>query len=150
MRKVVVQTRVLEGRVWAPADSHAAEPLDGAVVSVVVTGGSTPYHQVRYDVVWRNGTAVATHYRSFVNYDESLHALRLVRRPRFEKLLHTVRQLGIWELSDSPIPSVSMAGIRYEVEVSQGGKSHRFVVNDPSAQADRRYQAVVFGWAIPW
>ncbi len=143
MRTFVFQAMFVVVLVLAPPNSNAAEPLDGALVSVVVTGGTTPYHQVRYDVVWRNGTAVATHYRSFLNYDESLHALRLVRRPRFEALLKTVRALGVWELEDSAIPSVPMAGIRYEVEVAQGGKSHRFVVTDPAAQEDRRYHDVV-------
>jgi len=126
-----------------PASAYGADPLDGAVVSVVATGGATPYSQVRYDVVWRNGTAVATHYRSFVNYEESLHALRLVRRSRFVQLLKTVRGMGIWALSDGPAPAVAMAGIRYEVEVAQSGKTHRFVVHDPDAQTDRRYAAIV-------
>jgi hypothetical protein len=120
-----------------------ADPLDGSLVSVVAVGGFTPYNQVRYDIVWRSGTAVATHYRSLINYDESLHALSLVRRKRYEQLLKAVRSAGAWSLPDAPKPAISMAGIRYEVEVVYGGKAHRFVVHDPNAQADPRYAQII-------
>ena len=120
-----------------------ADPLDGALVAVRVVAGFSPYSSTQYEVLWRGRVAVASHYRTLVNYDEPLHGMRLVPREGFVALLDAVERDGAFALPDAPTPGTAPAALRYEVEVRRGKRHHVFRVSCPDAQADPRYDRIV-------
>lgn len=121
----------------------ADPPLDRSLCSVRVVGGMTPYRLVTYEALWRGPTAVASHTAVLVNYEETLQQMRLIEQPAYEKLLADVESAGAFELPDAPEPPHVLGGLRYEVEVQRGSRSHTFKVSDPSDQPDPRYRRIV-------
>ncbi len=130
----------------AAAETPPADPLEGALVSLKVTGGFTPYRSVSYEVLWRGRTAVVNHYRSLVNYDEALHEMRLCEREELQRLLKDLSDAGALTLPSAPTPKVRVGALRYEIEIRPGGakgKVHTFTVDEPDAQPDPRYARIV-------
>ena len=126
----------------APPD-EPADPLEGALVSLRITGGLMPYRRVSYEVLWRKRMAVASHYRALVNYDEALSNMKLVPTEDFVALLDRLGREGAFDLPDAPPPGRSVGAQTFELEVRRNGKTHLFRVTEPTGQPDARYAATV-------
>ncbi len=108
--------------VGSTAESPPEHPLDDSFVSVRVVGGFSPYRAVSYEVLWRAKVAVAGHYRGLVNYDEAMHAMKLVPTGEYTKLLDQLAKDGVFELKDAAQERPEMGALRYEIEVRHGAR----------------------------
>lgn len=114
----------------------------------VETPAPTPFSLVRYEVVRRGRATTAVHRRGLPGYDEPLHGMGLLVREEAEAVWRLLREVDALSLPDRAPPTGDARegrgmGLTWSVELSLGGKSHRFRVHDPINAPDRRYHRLV-------
>ena len=113
-----------------PDNSGGSPPEEH--IRVVRTGGMSPFRSIEWSVVSLNGTPLARHRKTMVNYSENIASMRLLTLDEYGALWESIQKVGVLDVPGFTAGEGRRKDgrIRYEVELARDGKTWRWVVDE--------------------
>lgn len=119
--------------VWAESAVEGGSPQEEHI-RVVRTGGMSPFRSIEWSVVSLDGTPLARHRKTMVNYSENIASMRLLTLDEYQDLWTRIESAGALTAPQRVDGDGRRedGGVRYEVEMAKEGTVWRWVVDDSS------------------